>query len=144
MFDDIRHCLLRCFNLFRPVLLHFELLGLKCHFGLDFIESGVFFDLEMKMLFVLVLTFAVKFGLMEGCPLNCICEKTETSCYLTNCNDEIALEYMLCSSATDSASLMNCLAGLANKWSRSLVMESRSTPKRVLYRELTPLQTRWS
>ena len=37
---------------------------------------------------------------------------------------------VLCNSTTDSASLMNCLAGLVNKWSRpSLVMESQLTPK---------------
>ena len=52
---------------------------------------------------------------------------------------------VLCNSATNSASLMNCFAGLVNKWSRSsLVMESRSTPKWVSYRELTTLRTRWS
>ena len=52
---------------------------------------------------------------------------------------------VLCNSATDSASLMNCLAGLVNRWSRSSsVMESQSTPKRVSYRELTTLQMRWS
>ena len=52
---------------------------------------------------------------------------------------------VLCNSATDSASLMNCLAGLVNKWSRrSLVMEPQSTPKWVSYRELTMLRTRWS
>ena len=52
---------------------------------------------------------------------------------------------VLCNSATDSASLMNCFTGLVNRWSRpSLVMEPQSTPKRVSYRELTTLQTRWS
>ena len=52
---------------------------------------------------------------------------------------------VLCNSTTDSASLMNCLAGLVNKWSGpSLVMELQLTPKWVLYRELTTLQTRWS
>ena len=52
---------------------------------------------------------------------------------------------VLCNSTTNSASLMNCLAGLVNKWSRSsLVMESQSTPKWVSYRELTTLRTRWS
>ena len=75
---------------------------------------------------------------------------TDVDCILgdmvmTSFPGDIFSGYMLCNSATDSASLMNCLAGLVNKWSRpSLVMESQSTPKQVSYRELTTLRMRWS
>ena len=44
------------------------------------------------MLAILFLVMAVV-QLVDACPVNCICEETETLCYLTNCNDEITLDY---------------------------------------------------
>ena len=42
------------------------------------------------MYFLLLLICVVS---VQTCPLNCICEETETTCIISDCADEIALEY---------------------------------------------------
>ena len=41
----------------------------------------------------MVLVIVVQLSVVAACPINCICEETQTTCSLTTCNDEISLDY---------------------------------------------------
>ena len=79
------------YSTFYFVMLCIELLSYKCHFCSDFVERGLIF-VNMKLVFLLLI--AVQLEIAVTCPLNCICEETETTCTLESCTDEISLDYM--------------------------------------------------
>ena len=71
-------------------MLCIELLSYKCHFCSDFMKRGLIF-VNMKLVFLLLI--AVQLEIAVTCPLNCICEETETTCTFESCTDEISLDY---------------------------------------------------
>ena len=46
----------------------------------------------MMMLSTLILVLTLV-HFVEACPINCICEVTETLCNLKSCSDQISLDY---------------------------------------------------
>ena len=47
---------------------------------------------NMKLVFLVIIAVQLM-EMVEMCPINCICEESESSCTLESCRDEIALDY---------------------------------------------------